>query len=63
MTGTLRMDPTAPQPGKTQRAFLPLNNKCMELRKVRSAQVLERCFRHYHKQNHKLYRRTSHTSG
>ena len=34
MTGTLRTDPTQPQPGKTRREFLPLNNKCMELRKV-----------------------------
>ena len=34
MTGTLRTDPTQPLPGRTRRAFLPLNNKCMELRKV-----------------------------
>jgi hypothetical protein len=34
MTGTLRTDPTQPLPGRTRRPFLPLNNKCMELRKV-----------------------------
>ncbi len=33
MTGTLRTDPTQPLPGR-RRPFLPLNNKCMELRKV-----------------------------
>jgi len=33
-TGTLRTDPDTHVPGKTFRAYAPLNNKCMELRKV-----------------------------
>lgn len=34
-TGTLRQDPLAPAVGKVRRGFATLNNKCMELRKVR----------------------------
>ena len=34
-TGTLRQDPHAPAVGRVRRGFATLNNKCMELRKVR----------------------------
>lgn len=34
-TGTLRMDPEGPRIGSILRAYASLNNKCMELRKVR----------------------------
>ena len=34
-TGTIRNDPDAAPPGKAFREFSSLNNKCMELRKVR----------------------------
>ena len=34
-TGTLRADPETAVYGKTFRPFASLNNKCMELRKVR----------------------------
>ena len=34
-TGTLRLDPSHPLTGKAARTFVPLNNKVMELRKVR----------------------------
>ena len=34
-TGTIRVDPTTHLAGKVFRAYAPLNNKCMELRKVR----------------------------
>lgn len=34
MTGTLRQDPAAQQPGRIHREYVTLNNKCMELRKV-----------------------------
>lgn len=34
MTGTLRQDPSVRQAGRTQREYITLNNKCMELRKV-----------------------------
>ncbi|KFM28455.1 ATP-dependent helicase BRM [Auxenochlorella protothecoides] len=33
-TGTLRLDPSAPQEYKMKRQFASLNNKCMELRKL-----------------------------
>ncbi len=33
-TGTLRMDPWNPLRAKVKRDFVPLQNKCMELRKV-----------------------------
>lgn len=33
-TGTLRLDPWHPLRAKTRRDFVPLQNKCMELRKV-----------------------------
>jgi SWI/SNF-related matrix-associated actin-dependent regulator of chromatin subfamily A protein 2/4 len=33
-TGTLRLDPAAPQQGKHRREYASLQNKCMELRKV-----------------------------
>lgn len=36
-TGTLRNDPEAPITGSTRRPYATLNNKCMELRKVRAA--------------------------
>lgn len=35
-TGTLRLDPSHPLTGKSLRSFVPLNNKVMELRKVRA---------------------------
>jgi len=34
-TGTLRLDPNNALAGKTRHPFVPLNNKVMELRKVR----------------------------
>ena len=43
MTGTLRLDPAAPLVGgahRVRRAFVPLNNKVMELRKVRSSSYM-----------------------
>ena len=36
MTGTLRQDPAVVQASRTHREYVTLNNKCMELRKVRS---------------------------
>ena len=39
-TGTLRADPDSWVAGKTFRAFAPLNNKCMELRKVQQNTVM-----------------------
>lgn len=33
-TGTLRLDPYGQQHARNHRQFAPLNNKCMELRKV-----------------------------
>ena len=33
-TGTLRLDPAGPLRGSQRRPLAPLNNKCMELRKV-----------------------------
>ena len=33
-TGTIRVDPDSHVAGKVFRAYAPLNNKCMELRKV-----------------------------
>lgn len=38
--GTLRLDPTAPFQGKFRREYASLNNKCMELRKVRGFEVM-----------------------
>ena len=35
-TGTLRLDPNNALAGKTRHPFVPLNNKVMELRKVRA---------------------------
>lgn len=44
-TGTLRLDPSAPQEYKMKRQFASLNNKCMELRKVGDAFLLWRAWR------------------
>ena len=33
-TGTIRLDPDSIPLGKVVRTYAPLNNKCMELRKV-----------------------------
>ena len=46
-TGTLRLSPFDPRLGKSHRHnFAPLNNKCMELRKVRSATGCFRLWQH-----------------
>ena len=37
-TGTLRLDPNNALAGKTRHPFVPLNNKVMELRKVRQSE-------------------------
>ncbi len=34
-SGTIRLDPDSALAARTLRTFVPLNNKCMELRKVR----------------------------
>ena len=39
-TGTIRLDPESIPLGKTVRTYAPLNNKCMELRKVLDAPMV-----------------------
>jgi hypothetical protein len=39
-TGTLRLSPGNALAGKTRHPFVPLNNKVMELRKVRGAMTM-----------------------